>query len=102
MYGVTFMTPTTRQFLNEYGAELMFEIARFWASIATYSPDTEKYHIEGVMGPDEFHETLPGSGKEGLKDNAYTNIMAIWLFDKAAEIGEKIDPAVLETGDIEN
>ncbi|NTV05918.1 MAG: HAD-IA family hydrolase [Chlorobiaceae bacterium] len=83
-------------FLNEYGAELMFEIARFWASIATHSPDTGKYHIEGVMGPDEFHETLPGSGKEGLKDNAYTNIMAIWLFDKAAEIGETIDPAVLK------
>jgi len=83
------------QFLNEYGAELMFEIARFWASIATYSSDTGKYHIEGVMGPDEFHETLPGSGKEGIKDNSYTNIMAVWLFDKAAEIGEKIDPAIL-------
>jgi trehalose/maltose hydrolase-like predicted phosphorylase len=84
------------QFLNEYGAELMFEIARFWASIASYSPETEKYHIEGVMGPDEFHETLPGSDKDGLKDNAYTNIMAIWLFDKAAEIGEKMEPALLE------
>ena len=84
------------QFLNEYGAELMFEIARFWASISTFSPVTNKYHIEGVMGPDEFHETLPGSGKEGLKDNAYTNIMAVWLFDKAAEIGDKIDPVVLK------
>jgi len=42
-------------FLNKYGAELMFEIARFWASIATYSPESSKYHIEGVMGPDEFH-----------------------------------------------
>ena len=83
------------QFLNEYGAELMFEIARFWASIATFAPDTQKYHIEGVMGPDEFHETLPGSGKDGLKDNSYTNIMAVWLFEKAAEIGEKIDPTVL-------
>ncbi|MEI6846822.1 MAG: HAD-IA family hydrolase [Chlorobiaceae bacterium] len=80
-------------FLNAYGAELMFEIARFWASIATYSPDTGKYHIEGVMGPDEFHEALPDSGKEGLKDNAYTNIMTIWLLGKAVEIGENIDPA---------
>lgn len=83
-------------FLNEYGAELMFEIARFWASIATYSHETKKYHIEGVMGPDEFHETLPGSRKDGLKDNSYTNIMAIWLFDKAVEISEKIDPLVLK------
>ncbi len=83
------------QFLNEYGAEILFEIARFWSSIATFATDTGKYHIEGVMGPDEFHETLPGSGKEGIKDNSYTNIMAVWLFEKAAEIGEKIDPAVL-------
>jgi beta-phosphoglucomutase family hydrolase len=82
-------------FLNACGAELMFEIARFWASIATHSPETGKYHIEGVMGPDEFHETLPGSGKEGLKDNAYTNIMTVWLLGKAAEIGETIDPAIL-------
>jgi len=84
------------QFLNEYGAELMFEIARFWASIATWSPESGKFHIEGVMGPDEFHESLPGSGKEGLKDNAYTNIMAIWLFEKASEVGETIDQAVLQ------
>jgi len=82
-------------FLNACGAELMFEIARFWASIAHHSAETGKYHIEGVMGPDEFHETLPGSGKEGLKDNAYTNIMTVWLLGKAVEIGETIDPAIL-------
>lgn len=82
-------------FLNEYGAELMFEIARFWASIAKYSAETGKYHIEGVMGPDEFHEALPDSGEEGIKDNAYTNIMAVWLFEKALEISETIDDAVL-------
>ncbi len=82
-------------FLNEYGAELMFEIARFWASIATFSKETGKYHIEGVMGPDEFHETLPGSGLEGVKDNSYTNIMAVWLFEKAVEISETIDEAAL-------
>lgn len=80
-----------RTFLNNHGAELLFEIARFWTSIATFSTQTCKYHIEGVMGPDEFHEALPGSGKAGVKDNSYTNIMAIWLFDKAAEIGEKLD-----------
>lgn len=84
------------QFLNEYGAELMFEIARFWASIAHYSTATGKYHIEGVMGPDEFHESLPGSGKEGLKDNSYTNIMAVWLFDKASALGENMDAASLK------
>jgi beta-phosphoglucomutase family hydrolase len=83
-------------FLNSYGAEMMFEVARFWASISTYSPDTGRYHIEGVMGPDEFHEELPGSGKHGVKDNSYTNIMTVWLLQRAIEISEKLDPGVME------
>lgn len=82
------------EFLNSYGAEMMFEIARFWASIATFSPDTGRYHIEGVMGPDEFHEELPGSGKHGVKDNSYTNIMTVWLLDKALEVNDQLDPEV--------
>ena len=82
-------------FLQEYGAELMFEIARFWASIATYSTETGKYHIEDVMGPDEFHESLPGSGREGLKDNAYTNIMTVWLLEKALDISKTMDEGAL-------
>ncbi len=91
------------RFLNEYGAEMMFEIARFWASIAKKYPDTGRYHIEGVMGPDEFHESLHEDDTDetkkqtgGLKDNAYTNIMSVWLFEKAAEIWQTIDPAVLK------
>ncbi|MGC8774335.1 MAG: beta-phosphoglucomutase family hydrolase [Chlorobaculum sp.] len=84
------------EFLNNCGAEMMFEIARFWASIATFSPDNGRYHIEGVMGPDEFHEELPGSGKHGVKDNSYTNIMTAWLLEKAIEISQKLDPSVME------
>ncbi|MEC9487515.1 MAG: beta-phosphoglucomutase family hydrolase [Prosthecochloris sp.] len=83
-------------FLEEYGAEMMFEIARFWASITRYQADNEKYHIEGVMGPDEFHESVPGSSAEGLKDNAYTNIMTSWLLEKAVDISQNLDPTVMD------
>ena len=48
-------------FLRDYGAEMMLEIARFWASIAHFNPDRERYEIHGVMGPDEFHEKYPGA-----------------------------------------
>ncbi|TCD48483.1 beta-phosphoglucomutase family hydrolase [Chlorobium sp. N1] len=82
-------------FLNAEGAELMLEIARFWASIAHSSAESGKYHIEDVMGPDEFHEALPGSGREGVKDNAYTNIMTAWLLEKAVEVTEKIEGPAL-------
>ncbi len=84
------------EFLQQHGAEMLFEIARFWASIARHRPDTGQYHIEGVMGPDEFHEKLPGSSKEGLKDNAYTNIMTAWLLEKAVEVSEKLEPSVMD------
>lgn len=84
------------EFLQEYGAEMLFEIARFWTSIAKHSPDTDDYHIEGVMGPDEFHEKLPSSSKDGLKDNAYTNIMTAWLLEKAANLAETLDPSVMD------
>ncbi|NTV68355.1 MAG: glycoside hydrolase family 65 protein, partial [Chlorobaculum sp.] len=84
------------EFLNSCGAEMMFEIARFWSSIAAFSPETGRYHIEGVMGPDEFHEELPGSGKHGVRDNTYTNIMTAWLLDKALETARKLDPSVME------
>jgi beta-phosphoglucomutase family hydrolase len=75
-----------RQFLRQYGAEMMLEIARFWASIAQWDDGSGRYSIAGVMGPDEFHEKLPGSEVPGVKDNAYTNIMVVWLLEKAMEV----------------
>ncbi len=77
-------------FLRECGAEIMLEIARFWASIARKSPKTGKYHIDGVMGPDEFHEKLPRSKKDGIKDNAYTNIMVVWCLERSLELLEQL------------
>src|SRR5215472_16994800 len=44
------------EFLYVFGAELMFEIARFWASIAQWNEARGRYDIRGVMGPDEFHD----------------------------------------------
>ncbi|MBW2662166.1 MAG: beta-phosphoglucomutase family hydrolase [Deltaproteobacteria bacterium] len=84
-----------RKFLEDYGAEIMLEIARFWASVATYDADTEKYHIKGVMGPDEFHEQLPGAAEHGLKDNAYTNVMVVWLLEKSLELIESLPKKTL-------
>jgi beta-phosphoglucomutase family hydrolase len=75
-----------KRFLHEYGAEVMFEIARFWSSIAEFDEGDQRYHIRGVMGPDEFHEKLPDTDEPGLTDNAYTNIMVVWLLERALDI----------------
>ena len=71
------------EFLHFYGAEMFLEIARFWGSCAVYDPDSDRFEISGVMGPDEYHDSFPGSDSPGLKNNAYTNIMAVWVLKKA-------------------
>jgi trehalose/maltose hydrolase-like predicted phosphorylase len=73
-------------FLRDYGAEMMLEIARFWASLAHFNPERERYEIHGVMGPDEFHESYPNEQKGGLRNNAYTNMMVAWLCELAAGV----------------
>src|SRR5690606_36632340 len=75
-------------FLADYGAEMMLEIARFWASIAHYNPERDRYEIHGVMGPDEFHERYPESTEAGLRNNAYTNVMVAWISARALDVFE--------------
>jgi trehalose/maltose hydrolase-like predicted phosphorylase len=65
---------------------MMLEIARFWASIAHFNPERERYEIHGVMGPDEFHEKYPDAPEGGLRNNAYTNVMVAWLCDIASKL----------------
>jgi trehalose/maltose hydrolase-like predicted phosphorylase len=78
------------EFLLGYGAEMMLEIARFWSSIAKFSPDRGRYEIHGVMGPDEFHEKYPDSEEGGLSNNAYTNVMVAWICQMALEVIERL------------
>jgi trehalose/maltose hydrolase-like predicted phosphorylase len=73
-------------FVREHGAEIMLEIARFWASIAHFNPERDRYEIHGVMGPDEFHEKYPGAAEGGLRNNAYTNVMVAWIADTAQRV----------------
>ncbi len=75
-----------KKFLQEYGAELFLEICRFWASKCELDAMTGRYRIRKVMGPDEFHEKYKDSEEGGITDNAYTNIMAGWIFTTAGEL----------------
>ena len=73
-------------FMKEYGTEMFLEICRFWASKCHWNESRQRYDLTKVMGPDEFHESYPGSHEGGLNNNAYTNIMVAWAFRKAALI----------------
>ena len=81
-----FQTTHDQAFLRDYGAEMMLEITRFWASIAHFNSERERYEIHGVMGPDEFHEKYPDAPQGGLRNNAYTNVMVAWLCDVADKL----------------
>ena len=56
--------------------------------MAVKDEKSKKFSIQKVMGPDEFHELHPASPEGGVKDNAYTNIMVAWLFEKALDFWE--------------
>ncbi|MFV9458073.1 trehalose-phosphatase [Rhodococcus sp. NM-2] len=73
------------EFLSDFGAEMLVEIARFFAGLASYEAPRGRYTIRGVMGPDEFHSGYPEAPHEGVDNNAYTNVMAVWVILRARE-----------------
>ncbi|MGO4784310.1 glycoside hydrolase family 65 protein [Cryobacterium sp. W22_MBD10_FK3] len=73
------------EYLIEQGAELLLEVARFFASLAEYDEEADRFDIGGTMGPDEFHDGPPGHPGEGVRNNAYTNVLVAWLMRRAVE-----------------
>lgn len=64
------------QFLYDYGAEIVFQTARFWMSRVEKRRD--RYEIRKVIGPDEFHEHVD--------NNAFTNYLVIWNLGYAVSL----------------
>ncbi|MBT8374946.1 MAG: glycoside hydrolase family 65 protein, partial [Deltaproteobacteria bacterium] len=79
-YGIlTYFTATgDLDFILNYGAEIVFNTARFWESRLEYNEAADRYEINSVIGPDEFHQHVNNS--------VYTNWMAQWNLNKAIEI----------------
>lgn len=77
-------------FLIHYGAEMMLEIARLWASLAQFNQTRQRYEIAGVMGPDEYHERYPDSHIGGICNNAYTNVLAVWCLLRTLDMLELV------------
>jgi trehalose/maltose hydrolase-like predicted phosphorylase len=66
-------------FLDGPGRDLVVDTARYWASRITVDQDG-RGHLAGVMGPDEYHESVD--------DNAFTNVMARWNLRRGAQLVE--------------
>ena len=78
------------EFLSFYGGEMIVEIARLFASLSTYNQTLRRYEIKKVMGPDEYHDRYPNSDEPGLHNNAYTNMMGVWVLCRALEVMEML------------
>jgi trehalose/maltose hydrolase-like predicted phosphorylase len=67
------------RFMCEAGVEIIIECARFWESRVEEGED-KRFHIRRVIGPDEYHENID--------DNAFTNVMAAWVLERACAASE--------------
>lgn len=67
-----------QDFLWDYGAEMLLQIARFQESRVGRSAKTGLYGFYGVMGPDEFHMMV--------NNNAYTNYMGMRTLSYAGQV----------------
>ncbi len=78
------------EFRDEVAAEIIFEVARHFACLASFDEALGHYRIRGVMGPDEFHDGYPDTEETGIDDNAYTNVLASWTLARATELAETL------------
>ncbi|MDW7671063.1 MAG: glycosyl hydrolase family 65 protein [Bacillota bacterium] len=70
-------------FLLEHGAEIVFETARIWMYIGSYSPlEKAQFSIHTVTGPDEYSALV--------SNNFYTNSMARMHLHYAVAVAEQL------------
>lgn len=69
-----------KDYLKDYGLEVLVEISRFWASRVSFSRRLNKYVILGVTGPNEY--------ENNVNNNWYTNKLASWCLKYTLEVIE--------------
>ncbi|SFL36034.1 glycosyl hydrolase family 65 protein [Halanaerobium salsuginis] len=62
-------------FIFNYGAEMLFEIARFIHSRVHYNDRQDYYELIRLLGPDEYHENID--------NNVFTNYQSQFVLKKA-------------------
>lgn len=69
-----------KEYLGEYGLQVLTGIARFWAQRASFSQAKQNYMILGVTGPNEY--------ENNVNNNWYTNRIAAWCMEYTIECFE--------------
>jgi maltose phosphorylase len=66
-----------KEYLSEYGLEVLIGIARFWAQRVHFSERNGQYMMHGVTGPNEY--------ENNINNNWYTNYIARWCLQITME-----------------
>jgi len=69
-------------FMEKYGYEILMDTGIFWASRLEWNEEKQRFHINEVIGPDEY--------KEHVNNDAFTNWTAYWCIENAIEYYEKL------------
>lgn len=64
------------------GADVIFEVARFYLSYLKYDFTTDVYEALDVVGPDEYHERV--------NNNAFTNKLIAYVFEIALKVASHL------------
>ncbi len=73
-----------RSYLDQYGIDVLVNIARFWAGRVHFAKSKQCYMIHGVTGPNEY--------ENNVNNNWYTNRMAAWELSYTADQLELVPP----------
>ena len=77
-----YMVTNDEDFMEKYGYEIMFDTAIFWTSRLEWDEIKQRYHINEVIGPDEY--------KEHVDNDAFTNWLAYWTIETAINYYNKL------------
>ena len=77
-----------KEYLIDYGLEVLIGIARFWAQRVHFSKQRGMYVMHGVTGPNEF--------ENNVNNNWYTNYIAQWCLQFTLETIEYVEQAAPE------
>ncbi|MDX1671441.1 MAG: family 65 glycosyl hydrolase domain-containing protein [Balneolaceae bacterium] len=71
-----------REYMADYGLEVLIGVARFWSQRITFSEHKQKYVMLGVTGPNEY--------ENNVNNNWYTNYLSNWCLRYTIEMLEMV------------
>ncbi|XP_069019380.1 protein-glucosylgalactosylhydroxylysine glucosidase isoform X1 [Embiotoca jacksoni] len=75
-----YLTEDLSMFREGQGSEVIYGVADYWVSRVTWHPDDQKYHLLGVMPPDEYYYNVNNS--------VFTNTVAKFSLQFAVELAD--------------